>query len=296
MGILCSSDFRLHSVPLKLALVFCVLSTCICAQDSDPLGSRQYFYLSDKRIITVELINDSKTILNYINLSDRVELVRAIDLLIVDQEGETYRGHLFPNEEEDRKPEERFKVDYLVMPGEFRGLDVLSNFDFKWPPEKVYFRVGARVIELEPVTESQFNRIADNVGQLDLGQADRKGALLDAGFWQGFGQLHRAGSEKGKEISALLPDDQPLPPRVIKNPPPRLAGSHKDLVDPVIVRLKVLVVESGGMLNAEVSEGVNEELDELALEVVRNSWVLLPAVAGGKPVAVELTLRVVFQR
>ena len=46
----------------------------------------------------------------------------------------------------------------------------------------------------------------------------------------------------------------------------------------------------------EVVESVNEELDQMALDTVRNSWRFLPAISKGEIVSSELTLNVRFRR
>ena len=78
-------------------------------------GTRHYFFLSDQRIVTLELINERKSILNYINLGDSFEIIQAPLLLILDAEERAYHGHVI-EVEETTHPGERFKVTELVQP------------------------------------------------------------------------------------------------------------------------------------------------------------------------------------
>ena len=52
----------------------------------------------------------------------------------------------------------------------------------------------------------------------------------------------------------------------------------------------------GGLVNHSVEEGVDPELDQIALEVVRNSWIILPAISERKTSGADLVVRVVFER
>ena len=111
-------------------------------------GPRHYFFLSDQRVITVELISEQKSILNYINLGDSFEIILAPGLLILDAEGRAYHGHVFEVEDATH-PNDRFKVTELVQPNGFVGYNIWGNYSFQTPPEKVFLKVGSRIAELD---------------------------------------------------------------------------------------------------------------------------------------------------
>ena len=267
------------------------LSVCQAAE----AGFHRFLYVSDQRVVTVEIIDEGETILNYINLGQNFELLESTNLLILDATGGGYRGHLFKRDQADEEGQ-AFHVTDLVAPRQFKGYSILGNFRFKAPPVAAYFRLGGRVLELTPLTLQEFDKTADRVVNLNLEVENSTLALYDAGFHQGVGKLLRVGSLEGDQIGTLLADSELYPPIVLKNPAPRLLSKFSHLPDPVVVRIRLDVTAGGGLLDHSVEEGVDPELDQIALEVVRNSWIVLPAIVEGKTAATDLVVRVVFER
>ncbi len=257
-------------------------------------GSRYFLYLSDKRIVTLELVSGRRAVLNYINLDDAIEVLEAGNLVVVDTAGNTYRGHVFRADQELESGGFYF-VSELIRPRQFRGYDIRGNFRFEQLPSRAYFRLGGRFVQLEPLTEEDFELVANKIGEIDL-TAESKLALVDAGFWRGYGQLHTAGSDEARQLRPLFPDLDPVPPVVLENPAPRLASRFGSLPDPVVVQLRLTINRVGGLLNPEVIHSPDPALGEQAVETVRNSWVFLPALSKGEPVDAELVVRVVFDR
>ena len=254
-----------------------------------------FLYVSNQRVVTLELIDEGETILNFINLGKNFELLQSTNLLILDTTGGAYRGHLFKRDRADEEGQV-FEVTDLIEPRQFKGYSILGNFRFKAPPASVFLRLGARILELEPLTPEEFEKAADKVGNLDLEVENSTLALYDAGFLQGVGQLLRAGTPEGDPIDALLTDSELYPPIILKNPAPRLLSQFSRLPDPVVVRIRLKVTALGGLISHSVEESVDPELDSIALGVVRNSWVVLPAISDGKPAGAELVVRVEFER
>ena len=258
-------------------------------------GLLHFLYVSNQRVVTLELIDEGETILNFINLGKNFELLQSTNLLILDTTGGAYRGHLFKRDRADEEGQ-AFQVTDLIEPRQFKGYSILGNFRFKAPPAAVFLRLGARILELAPLAPEEFEKAADKVGKLDLEVENSTLALYDAGFLQGVGQLLRAGTPEGDSIDALLTDSELYPPIILKNPAPRLLSKFSHLPDPVVVRIRLEVTALGGLINHSVEESVDPELDSIALGVVRNSWVVLPAISDGKPAGAELVVRVEFER
>ncbi len=258
-------------------------------------GSKYFFYVSDKRLATLELVlGKNKAIVNYINLDDVIELIEAPNLLILDANGKAYHGHLIVNENPG-DGEARYRVSDLVKPRQYRGYDIVGDFRFQAPPREAYLRLGARIIRLDPLEKDDFEIEAAKVERIDL-SADPKVALADAGYWRGLGELYFPESAEAEQLTSKFPGGGPLPPALLQSPPPRLPSKWTSLPDPVMVRLKAVVSPQGGLSKLEVLEGVNPEIDDLATETVRNSWLFLPAISNGEPAGAELTLNVVFDR
>jgi len=82
----------------------------------------------------------------------------------------------------------------------------------------------------------------------------------------------------------------------LANPSPRLPTSEAARSDPVMVRVKAAVSRHGGLHNVQVVEGINDRLDQIAVETVRNSWVFLPAISNNEIVDSQVTLNILFKR
>ena len=258
-------------------------------------GTRHYFFLSDQRIITVELINEQKSILNYINLGDSFEIVQAPELLILDGEGRPYHGHVIEVEDASH-PSDRFKVTELVQPDRYVGYNIWGNYRFQAPPEKVFLKVGSRIVELEPVSKSDFNFLASKIGNLDLAMENGKQMVLTAGFRQGYGTIYGSGAVEVEQIESHFPDLEIVPPVFLKGAQPALPSSFAHLPDPVVVELRGRVSRSGALYDIEVVHGIAPRLDQLARETAQNTWTFLPAISKGKVADIRLTFNVVFRR
>lgn len=260
-----------------------------------PEGPRHFLYLSDQRIITVELTGPERAILNYINLSDKIEMIQAPMLVVVDEGGAGFRGHVL----EDESPgagAQRYGVGELVREREYKGFTIRGDFRLQVPAGRVLYKLGGRILELEPLTPDDFDRLAARVAQIEIQAASSKEALFRAGFHQGHGNLHFAGTPEAGDLEELFPTLELLSPVLLASPAPRLPASAHDLPDPVVVQVSAAVSRAGGLYNLSVVNGVCPDLDEMAMATVRNSWRFLPAIAGGELREATLTLNVVFQR
>lgn len=280
---------------MRLFIIILHLVVAVSGAAAQPLGTHHYFYVSDQRIITVELIDARKAILNYISLGTTFEFLEAPLLLIEDAAGKSYRGHLIEIEGED-DPAQRLKVSELMKPGQYAGYTILGRFDFESPPLKTFFRVGSRIFELEAVTSEDFELVAARIGELDLDLESGKQMVLMAGFRSGHGILHSVGSAIALELEPRFPDLELISPVLLAAPRPRLPVAFMELEDPVVVRLKAFVSTSGGVHNVEVVEGIDSELDRMAVQTVTESWDFLPGISKGDLANMELTLNVVFRR
>ena len=276
-----------------VAVTLLVLVTSARSQTLE--GFRHYFFLSDQRIVTVELISPQKAILNYINLGDTYEFLEAPNLLILDSEGHFYHGHAL-EVDDPVDPSQRYIVSELIQPRIYVGHNVLGNYRLQGPAEKVYLKVGSRILELEAVFERDFDFIAARVEQLNFAIEGGKEMVLQAGFREGHGLIHKIDTEEVEEIEKQIPDLELIPPVLLAEPRPLLPSSRSHLPDPVIVQLTGTVMRSGGLSNPQVVQGIDPELDQRAVATVENSWSFLPAISKGKVVDTELTFNVVFRR
>ena len=284
----------LNSKKIFLTVMICLVASWFTPGQAAS-GTRHYFFLSDQRIITVELINEQKSILNYINLGDSFEIIQAPELLILDAEGRPYHGHVI-EVEDPTHPSERFKVTELIQPDRYVGYNIWGNYRFQAPPEKVFLKVGSRIVELEPVSESDFNLLASRIGNLDLTMEDGKQMVLTAGFYQGHGTIYGSGATEVEQMEIHFPDLELVPPVLLESARPALPSSFAHLPDPVVVELSGRVSRSGALSDIEVVHGIAPRLDQLARETAQNTWTFLPAISKGKVADTQLTFNVVFRR
>ncbi len=257
--------------------------------------SRHYLYLSDKRIVTVELIDAQSAIVNYFNLDDSIVFVRAPHLVVRDSLGTTYRGHVIQLEDPPNV-NEVYTVIRMVKPRTYAGLTILGNFDFQAPPSEAYLRLGGRFVQLEALTGEEFEVVASRVGDLELTAQNTALMIQFAGFRSGHGELFWTSDEKVAELVSLFPKLDLLPPVLISQQRPGLPDEFEKLPDPVIVQLTASVGRSGSLYQVKVKKGLNRKLDQIAVEFVQNTWRMLPAIAKGEVVDADTTLNVVFER
>jgi len=257
--------------------------------------SKQFLYVSDLRVVTIELADAESLVLNYINLGDSFELLKAHQVILIDAEGGTYRGHLFKIENPP-KPEDLYKVSYLVKPGEFAGYVIVGGFDFKAPIARVMIQVSSRILELEGMSPKQFELMVSRIGEIDLEEKDRKLAIELAGFRRGYGKMLFSGSEEASILEKFFVEESVVPPVTLATPLPLLPSADAGLPDPVVVRVKATVSKAGGLREIEAIEGPNQKLNKIAVETVQNSWRFLPAVSNNELAEAELKLNVVFRR
>ena len=278
-----------------MAVVGFALATDSLAQPKQISGTRQYMYLSDQRILTLEVANSEKAILNYINLGQAYDLIEATNVVLVDELGGSYRGHVIAIEPVT-DPTERYKVSELLAPKKFEGFTILGDFRMDAPAKTAYFKTGGRILELEALTAEDFEKAAELVAGIDLTTDDPKFALQRAGFTRGYGKIFFAGTPNADNLEKYFAQADVLAPIPVYRPAPKLPTKFADLPDPVFVELKLLVSKSGGLYQFEVTRSPNPTVGELAMETVKNSWRFLPAISKGQVADASLTLRVTFQR
>jgi len=255
----------------------------------------QFLYLSDQRIVTVETADDSSIILNYINLGDSFEVLAAHKIVLLDDAGTVFRGHLF-RIEDPPDAMHLFEVTRLIKPGQFEGYVIAGKFDATRRITRVLLSVGGRILELEQLKTRDFELMASRIGQIDLARKDRKSAIEAAGFFRGYGSMVFEGTDESAPLESYFPDERVIPPVALATPQPRLPSSAQKLRDPVVVRVQATVTKAGGLREVQLLEGIEDKLDQIAVQTVQNSWVFLPAISENELAEAELKLNVVFKR
>ncbi len=274
-----------------LALVWLVWVSGVASQS----GTRHFFYLSDRRVVTLEVVSAERAILNYINIGDSFELMDAKRLVILDGGKGAYHGQVIELENVE-DPSEKYGVTDLLRPGQFVGYTILGDFQFQMSPRRALLRIGSVILELEPLSREDFELAAARIEKMDLDRADRRTMIIMSGFDQGYGRLHPAGSEPAEELSRFFPDPELWPPVLLASPLPLLLAVGRELPDPVEVKIQLVVTRAAGLYDISVVQGVHPEVDRMAVQALRNSWRWLPAVSNDRVVDAQLTVTVRFRR
>ncbi len=258
------------------------------------IGGR-FLYLSDQRVVTLEVFDSTQAVLNYINLGNSYEMLEAASIAVLDGQGVVWPGQVF-EDEDATDPRERFLAGRLIPPGGMAGFTLRGRFGSPLPQETALMEISGRILKLEALSEDAFELAAARISEMNLTQQDRKLMIQLAGFQRGFGQMFFSGTEEAAPFEERIPRGEVLPPLLVSNPKPRLSSKWAHLPDPVVVQLRAQVSRSGAVFNVEVLEEVDPEIDEMAVQTVENSWVFLPAISRGSVAEAEVTLNVVFER
>ena len=187
-------------------------------------------------------------------------------------------------------------MSQLIKPGQFVGFKILGNYRFKTPPRAAFLKVGSRIIELQTLSPGEFELVAQRIDDLDLSLQARRRMLIESGFREGQGLIHNSGTSRAEKLEKFFPSTELIAPVILSSPMPKLPAEFSDLSDPVTLLVSAMVSQSGDVHNLKVEEGINPKLDQLAIDVISNSWAFLPTISEGKIASVELTLKIIFQR
>lgn len=278
---------------IRAALILLICSAWTLIKPLHAEG-QHFIYLSDQRILTLEVVDPSTAVFNYVNLGQTYEVFKAPKVVLLDEQGKGYRGHVFQVEEGEEGPA-KFKVSDLVKPGQYKGYLLRGDLRVEGAIDRVAVGLGGRFAELEKLESREFEVQVARISELDLTQKDRVLALERVGFQRGYGVLHAVESEEAQVFRPFLGEEEILPPVIIKNPAPRLPSSKAEQFPSAIVQVRAFVSVYGGVSGVEINRSLDPVLDEMALQTVQNSWLFLPAISDGKVVSAELTLNVKFE-
>ena len=283
--------FFLRTVFILLFLAGLAGSTAsVCAQPGTG-----YLYLSDQRIVTLEVVNGSRAVINYLNLSEAYSVFMPFNLIVFGNQGQWKRGQVIKNEDLS-DTDNRFFATSLIKPGKVFGVEVMGDLKLEGEVEGACLKIEGRILIFEKLNKRDFEVALARISNIDLDRNNRKSALQRAGFNRGFGRMVFEGTDAAKEYSAYFMEDTVLGPVAIADPKPLLPSAFSHLPDPVVVRVTGFISRFGGLKDTSVIKSLDPVLDEFALETVRGSWQFLPAVQGTEVAEAEVNLNVVFRR
>jgi protein TonB len=104
-----------------------------------------------------------------------------------------------------------------------------------------------------------------------------------------------AGTGAGPQANETTERLAPILDPSHRNELPELPGTFGALLTSISMKLRLLVLPDGSVLDAVIVRSTGEpEIDKIAVDWVRESWRYLPAVANGKPIETWVTVIVRF--
>lgn len=241
--------------------------------------------------MTLEWADRENVILNIINLSDEVLVVRADYVILVGPEGQSRYGQVIA-EKLEKATRTTYKGSAILKPKGFNGYTIAGPFDLEGELEKVAVRLGSRIFFFEGLDSERFEIVAKQIPEIDLETDNAERAVLRAGISRKFGSVQFRGDPDAPETVVLFPDREILPPVILRRVEPELTSAALQAGARGQIVVEGLVARGGGFLNGKVVKGIGHGMDERTLETIKNGWKFLPAVQNGEVVETTVTVRV----
>ena len=260
-------------------------------------GSPKTFaFVNSRYVITAEVASEHTFVLNFINLSDFVIVVQPNEFIYKGASGRFYIGQVYEQEHKDTRGEsQRYSASILLKGHSFTGLNILGAFHEQDQIEETSVRIGAKRFYMQPLEKTLFEQLAAKIGDLDLKNPDVSAALEEANIAElGTVKNTDGTSEWDHDWQGLLTPDGINPPKIIERP--EISPTQEAIKSRTYgkVRLSGIINKNGGMQDLKVVKGLGRGLDEKCLNVVKSSWVFLPATRNGEVLDSAITFDVEF--
>ncbi|MGW8180982.1 MAG: energy transducer TonB, partial [bacterium] len=257
---------------------------------------KAFAHVSAGCIITAEVAGPLSFVVNFINLSDYIIVIQPNEFIYRGASGRFYIGQVFEDEhKDDQGLPLKYRASVLLGSRSFTGLTLVGYFFEQDSIEEISVRIGSRRFYLEPLDQYQFEIMAAKIAELDLEEADSNSALTDASL-SNLGRIVRTDgtSEWNRDWQGLITFDGVTSPKAIQLVPTEPTEEALRTKTFGKVRISATITRNGGLKDLMVVKGLGHGLDERALEVVKNSWVFLPATKNGEIVQSSVKLDVQF--
>jgi hypothetical protein len=259
-------------------------------------GPNAFAYVSKNYIITAEIGGEHSFVTNFINLSDYVLVVQPCEFIYRGTSGRYYIGQVFERDHKDlRGEEQRYTASVLLKSHSFTGLNIVGAFHEQDQIEEISLRIGAKRYYMQPVEKIAFEQLVKKIGNLDLEEPDISSMMTAVNISE-MGSVKRTDgtAEWDRDWQGLLTEDGINPPKILKRPTisttPEAIKSHTYGK----VKLSGIINKNGGIQYLKTVRGLGKDLDERAIEGVKNSWVFLPATKNGEVVETEIPIEIEF--
>jgi TonB family protein len=257
---------------------------------------KTFAFVDSHYIITAEVASEHSFVLNFINLSDFVIVVQPNEFIYRGASGHFYIGQVYEREHKDTRGEiQKYTASVLLTGHSFTGLTVVGAFHEQDQIEEMSVRIGAKRFYMQPLEKALFEQLASKIGDLDLKTSDAAAALEEANITElGTVKSTDGTSEWDRDWQGLVTPEGMNPPKVIERPEISPTEEARKSRTYGRVRISGVINKSGGIQDLKVVKGLGHGLDEKVLNVVKSSWVFLPATKNGEVLDSQIFLEIEF--
>jgi TonB family protein len=275
-----------------IALLFLLFTMAIAAE----AGPKAFAYIDKNCAITAEASGKHSFILNFINLSDFVIVIRPDEFIYKAASGRFYIGQVFQQGMKDVRGEaQKYSASFLLKGHLFAGLTIEGAFQEQDQIEELSVRIQTKRFYLQPMEKAAFDRLAAKIGNLDLSNPNSEAALTVAGIVEIGTMKNTDGtSEWDRDWQGYISKDGVNPAKIVERPEIESTIEAKKARAYGKVKLTALINKGGGIQDLKVIKGLGHGLDQRAMEGVRNSWIFLPATRNGEVWESSITFEIDF--
>ena len=259
-------------------------------------GPTTFAYVGPQYVVTAEVASPRSFVLNFINLSDFVIVVQPNEFIYRGGSGRFYIGQVFEQEHKDNRGEPmKYTASVLLNGHASTGMTTVGAFRELEDIQELSVRIGAKRFYLQPMEKGEFEQLAVKIEQLDLDSPHGRAALQEANIAEiGTVKSTDGTSDWDRDWQGLLSAEGVNPPKIIRRIEIEPTEEAKKRRLSGKIRLSATINKNGGIENLKVEKGIHKNLDEHAMEAVKNSWVFLPATRNGEVVDSAIRLEVDF--
>jgi TonB family protein len=259
-------------------------------------GSKAFAFVNARYVLTSEVATAHTFVLNFINLSDFVIVIRPDEFIYKSASGRFYIGQVFESEHKDLRSEmQKYSASLLLKSHSFVGLTIVGAFHEQDQIEEMSVRIGQKRFYLQPMQKEAFEQLAAKIGDLNIESSNPILALEEADISERGSVRNTDGtSEWDRDWQDLITTEGVNPPKIIERP--EITPTTDAIRSHTYGRVKLsgIINKNGGIQDLKVVKGLGKGLDERALEGVKNGWIFLPATKNGEVIDTAISIEVDF--
>jgi hypothetical protein len=279
------------------ALATLTVIACLAGPaDAAQARPQTFAFVGQQYIMTAEVSGAHQFILNFVNLSEFVVVVQPSEFIYRGASGQFYIGQVFDQQTKGTRGDVyRYSASILLTSFSFKGLNIVGAFHEQDQITELSIRIGAKRFYFQALEKAQFDQVVARVELLDMKNREVPASLRSAGLTE-FGQIRTPEgiAEWDRDWQNLLMPDGINPPRIVERPPITPTEDARRTNTYGVVKLSAIITRDGTILEPTVVKGLGHGLDDRAIEVVRSSWIFLPATKNGEVVETSIKFDVTF--